>query len=93
VQNIETVKHTKADLSTLTFEALTTVAMDICHSLGCASVYSEEINLYQDPTAVTIFCELCIQIKNILAHVVLVAGKQCISKFGNDLVFRKVLII
>lgn len=54
---------------------------------------SEEINFYRDPTAVTIFCELCIQIKNILAHIVLVNGKHCISKIDNDLVFRKVLII
>ena len=56
-------------------------------------MYSEEINSYQDPTAVTIFCELCIQIKNILAHVVLVAGEHCINKVGNNLIFRQVPII
>jgi hypothetical protein len=52
-----------------------------------------EINIYQDATAVTIFCEFCIEIKNIMAHVVLVAGKHCISKVGNDLIFRQVLLI
>jgi len=56
-------------------------------------MYSEEINFYQDPTAVTIFCGICIQIENILAQVVVVAGKHCISKVDNNLIFRKALII